>query len=258
MKTIPVSSLLAGALLPAVCIAQPQKPNREPHPMNQEGRGHHEGQEQFLKTWNLADTDKDGFLSLAEFKEMERVKNLPAEKQEGLFKRLDKNADGKLSREEILQLRKNHPGPWKHGRLWELDTDKSGGISFEEFKRGPLFQKLSPEKQREVFARLDTDGDGLITPKDRPMPSFKRPEGNKQRPKRPDGPPEEEAKPGQINHKLDTNGDGALSFEEFRLGPEVKNLTEDEQEDRFEALDRNKDLKISAADFSPPADAPKK
>lgn len=257
MKTIPVSSLLAGLLLPAVCIAQPQKPNREPRPMNEEGKGHHEGPEEFLKTWNLADTDKDGFLSLAEFKEMTRVKNLPVEKQEGLFKRLDKNADGKLSREEILQLRKNHAGPGKRDRLWELDTDKSGGISFEEFKLGPLFQKLSPEKQKEVFTRLDTDGDGFITPKDRPNPSFKRPEGNKPRPNRPEGPPNDEAMPGRINRKLDTNGDGALSFEEFRLGPAVKNLTEDEQEDRFDALDRNKDLKISEEDFPPPADAPK-
>ena len=61
--------------------------------------------------------------------------------------------------------------------------------------------------------------------------------------------------PARINKKLDTNGDGALSFEEFRLGPAMKNLTEDQQEDRFELLDRNHDQKISPEDF-PPAPPP--
>ena len=59
----------------------------------------------------------------------------------------------------------------------------------------------------------------------------------------------------RINRKLDVNGDGSLSFEEFRVGPAVKNLTEDEQEDRFELLDRNGDQKISPEDFPPPPPA---
>jgi hypothetical protein len=59
-------------------------------------------------------------------------------------------------------------------------------------------------------------------------------------------------KPQGINRKLDANGDGALSFEEFRAGPAMKDLTEDQQEDRFELLDRNKDLKLGPEDFPPP------
>ena len=129
-------------------------------------------------------------------------------------------------------------------RLWELDADKSGGISLAEFKAGEVFKKLPPEKQDAVFHRLDTDGDGVITPKDKPEPPFRRPK------KEGEG---GEKGPDQINRKLDTNADGALSFEEFRVGPAVKNLTEDQQEERFEALDRNGDLKISSEDFpSPP------
>lgn len=201
-----------------------------------------------------ADTDRDGFIAKAEFDAMPRIMNLSEEKRANLFKRLDKDGDGKLSRDELAPFAKPHDGgadrPMK--RLWELDSDKSGGISFEEFKAGQLFMKLPPQKQQEVFHRLDTDGDGVISPKDRPEPPFKRPDGN-HHPKRGDGDhPDDGGERGQINRKLDLDGDGALSFEEFRKGPVVKNLTEDEQEDRFELIDRNGDHKISAEDFPPP------
>ena len=140
--------------------------------------------------------------------------------------------------------------------LWELDSNKSGGISFEEFKAGQLFMKLPPEKQQEVFRRLDTDGDGVVTPKDKPEPPFKRPDG-KPHPKWGEGERQDDGgERGQINRKLDLDGDGALSFEEFRKGGAVKNLTEDEQEDRFEFIDRNGDHKISQEDFPPPPPPP--
>ncbi len=42
----------------------------------------------------------------------------------------------------------------------------------------------------------------------------------------------------------DKNGDGALSFDEFREIPWLKDKGEDEQEDRFEEMDKNKDLKL--------------
>lgn len=253
MKTIPVSFLIAGLLLPAVCLAQPPEP-----PMSQPGeeqgeRG--ESPQSFQEAWKLADKDQDGSISKAEFGEMPRIQNLPDEKRENLFKRLDKDADGKLSRDELGKFGRPRDGkgggpPMK--RLWELDADKSGGISFDEFKAGQMFMKLPPEKQQAVFRRLDSDNDGMVTPKDRPV----RPE-NKPHPKRGGNDRAEDgAKPDQISRKLDLNADGALSFDEFRTGPAVKNLTEDEQEDRFELLDRNKDLKISPEDFPPAATPP--
>lgn len=221
--------------------------------------GSHKPDHSFLEAWKAADTNHDGFLSKEEFASMQRIQNLPEEKRDGLFTRFDKDADGKLGRDELGRMRKpprdGEPGP-PMKRLWELDADKSGGISLDEFKAGQLFMKLPAEKQQGVFNRLDTDGDGVITPKDRPMPHFKRPDG-KPRPNRPDGrPPENDGGPEQINRKLDANGDGSLSFEEFRVGPAVKNLTEDEQEDRFELLDRNGDQKISPEDFPPPPPPP--
>ncbi len=219
--------------------------------------GPHRPDKEFFEAWKAADADHDGSISKAEFDLMPRIQKLPEEKRGSLFTRLDKDNNGKLSREELVRFGKSRDGqpdqPMK--RLWELDADKNGGISFVEFKAGQLFMKLPPEKQQAVFSRLDTDGDGVITPKDRPEPPFKRPDG-KQRSNRPDGKgSEQEDSPAQINRKLDVNGDGSLSFEEFRVGPAVKNLTEDEQEDRFELLDRNGDQKISPEDFPPPPPA---
>ncbi len=209
----------------------------------------------------MADMDHDGFISKMEFDAMPRVQNLPDEKRANLFTRLDKDKDGKLSREELGSIGKGREGGDAHRmqRLWELDTDKSGGVSFEEFKLGEFFKKLPPERQQAVFKRLDTNGDGVISPSDRPEPPFKHPDG-KRGPNGFDGPRADDEgprdEPGHFNKKLDTNGDGALSFEEFRLGPAVKNLTEDQQEDRFELLDRNHDQKISPEDFPPPAPKP--
>jgi EF-hand domain pair/EF hand len=257
MKTTPVSFLVAGILLPALCLAEPQDPPMDPQrgPSHGDKGGPHRPDRAFFEAWKAADTDHDGAISKAEFDVMPRIQKLPEEKRGNLFTRLDKDNDGKLNREELVRFGKPRDGqpdqPMK--RLWELDSDKSGGISLEEFKAGQVFMKLPPEKQQVVFSRLDTDGDGVITPKDRPESPFKRPDG-KHRPNRPDGPPpENEGVPGQINRKLDVNEDGFLSFDEFRVGPAVKNLTEDEQEDRFELLDRNSDQKISPEDFpSPP------
>ena len=251
MKTIPVSFILAGLLLPAACLAQPPEP-----PSNPQGEQKGNGPRPFVEMWKRADTNHDGFIAPAEFEIMPRIQKVDAAKRDKLFRRLDKNDDHLLSREELSRFgnrRDGQPGqPMK--RLWELDSDKSGGISIEEFKAGQLFKKLPPEKQDAVFNRLDTDGDGVVTPKDRPEPPFNNPDG-KSHSQYPDGRHQDggvEEKPGQINRRLDTDADGALSFEEFRLGAAVKNLTEDEQEDRFELLDRNHDLKISPGDFPPP------
>ncbi|MEY3894523.1 MAG: hypothetical protein RLZZ214_42 [Verrucomicrobiota bacterium] len=257
MKTIPVSFLVAGMLLPAVCLSQPQDPQMD-RPMESPGGekgGPRKQDHPFLAAWKAADTNLDGFISKEEFALMQRIQNLPEEKRDHLFTRFDKDADGKLSRDELGRMgkppRDGQPDP-PMKRLWELDADKSGGISLDEFKAGQLFKKLPAEKQQAVFGRLDTDDDGVITPKDRPEPHFKRPDG-KSRPNRPDGKrPDKDDGPEQINRKLDVNGDGALSFEEFRVGQAVKNLTEDEQEDRFELLDRNGDQRISPEDFPPP------
>lgn len=259
MKTISVSLLVTGMLLPAVCLAQPPAPPKDPPPGKKRER--REMERPFGEGLRAADSNHDGFISKEEFAAMPRIANLTEEKRANLFKRLDKNEDDLLGRDELDQMGKPREGDVPPmARLWELDTDKSAGISFEEFKGGRFFMKLPPDKQDAVFKRLDTDKDGIITPKDRPEPAFKRPDGREHR-KGPDGKhparKNDSGKPESINARLDLNGDGALSFEEFRVGPEVKDLSEDEQEERFELLDRNGDLKISPQDSPPPPPPPR-
>jgi Ca2+-binding EF-hand superfamily protein len=251
MKTIPVSLIVAGILTPVLSLAQPQRGPDDGPPRDGDGRKGPRGHADF---WKLVDKDQDGSLSKAEFDMMPRIQGLPEEKRLSLFQRLDKDGDGEIARGELAGMGKPRDGdPPPMQRFWELDEDKSGGISLQEFKAGRVFKKLPPERQDELFKRLDTDQDGLITPKDKPEPPFKR-DGGDNRPKRPEGgkPDGKGMDPRQMIRQLDQNGDGALSFEEFRAGPAVKNLSEDEQEDRFEAIDKNQDLKITPEDFPPP------
>jgi Ca2+-binding EF-hand superfamily protein len=214
-----------------------------------------ERQRHFAEAWKTADKDGDGFISREEFDAMPRIGNLPENKRPPIFERLDKNADGKLDREELKWKARPHGQGPPPPRLAELDTDQSGGVSFEEFKADGIFEKLAPERQARVFQRLDADGDGQITPKDRPQHRFK-PQLGKPHHRHGPGKPGDPPPPRRMIRQLDKDGDGALTFDEFRADPALAQLGEDELEDRFEALDKNGDQKLSAEDFPPPPPPP--
>lgn len=250
MKTIPVSLIVAGLMAPVIANAQaPGQPQGEPP---RDGEAWRERQRQFAEKWKAADKDGDGCISREEFDAMPRIGNLPEDKRPKIFERLDKNGDGKVAFDELKALGRPHDGQRPPlPRLAELDTDKSGGVSFEEFKAGHMFQKLPEDRLLALFKRLDDDGDDQITPKDRPQRPF-MPEGGKFHPHHGPGKPGEKPDPRRMIRQLDKDGDGALSFEEFRAGPMVGQLAEDEQEKRFMELDKNGDHKLSPDDFPPP------
>jgi Ca2+-binding EF-hand superfamily protein len=207
------------------------------------GKDRPEGR-RMMEMWKKADTDGDGFISLAEFGAMERPRRLPEEKRAEIFKRFDKDGDGRLGPKEIPRRPQGGMPP-----LEQVDADKDGRIVFEEFVHLGFVTRLPEERRRALFERMDQDGDGALTPKDRPKGG---------------GPPWQGKRDGKggghgpqgmdLIRELDKNGDRALDFDEFREAGFLKGKSEDEQEDRFEQMDRNDDLKLDAADFPPPGE----
>jgi len=254
MKTIPVSLVLAGSMLTAWALpAPPDAPAAGDPPMAAEKRpGPPDGERRFKRQgpdfFKRADKDGDGFVSKEEFFALERIAKLPEEKRMKLFERFDKDGDGKLSKEELTKFGDGPPNGFP--RLAELDVDHSGGVSFEEFKASEFVKKLPPEGQEELFKRLDRDGDGQITPKDRPAEPPHREGRDGEGGGGPDGGLR------QILRTLDANGDGAVTFEEFQKAPYAEKIGEDALEKRFEKLDRNGDKKLTAEDLPPKPEKP--
>jgi Ca2+-binding EF-hand superfamily protein len=241
MKTTPVSILFITLLLSPSSPAE--TPSRIPRPTG-DAPGQH-----FRDAWNKADLNGDNSLSFAEFSTLPRLQAIPEEKRAKLFQRLDKNSDNLITFEEMRAMRAHKPdGQNRHKRLWQLDSDKSGTITWQEFTAGEMFQKLPPDKQRQLFDRLDTNTDGVICPKDRPRRPAADQGENRPRWKRPpSGSPDNRP---MLFQKLDANRDGFLDFNEFSQAPAISRLGEDDQENAFNKLDSNKDLKITPEELS--------
>jgi len=85
------------------------------------------------------DTDKDGKFSKPEFDT----------ESTALFKRLDKNSDGKIAADEIPA----HHWGGKGQQFGMMDADKDGKVTKAEFSAA----------EDKMFQQLDTNGDGVIT-----------------------------------------------------------------------------------------------
>jgi hypothetical protein len=114
------------------------------------------------------DKDENGMISKSEFLTLPRIQKLQGELQDTIFSRLDQNQDGDLSRDEI---RKMHRAKTKRReeKFRKLDTDASGGLSYSEMSADLFFSKLPDEKRREIFQRMDTDGNREINALDKPQ-----------------------------------------------------------------------------------------
>jgi Ca2+-binding EF-hand superfamily protein len=142
-------------------------------------RPHHEGEGEMF---GMLDKNNDKVITSEEFFAGPRMANMPQEQRDKLFARMDLDGDGKVTPEEIRKMRQESHE--KHMReVRELDTDKSGGLSFEEMSLGKFFSQLPEEKRRQIFERMDTNGDGQITPEDKPQGPRPQPE-NREREER--------------------------------------------------------------------------
>ncbi|MDF1737832.1 MAG: EF-hand domain-containing protein [Verrucomicrobiales bacterium] len=129
-----------------------------------------------------------------EGKDGERPKGAPRDGGPGeMFKRADKNNDGKISKDEVPER------AWE--RLGKLDTDGDGAVSGEEAKAGrPEGGRPgegrpggppSKEEAAERFAKADKNGDGKLSKDEVPAEHWER------------------------LGKLDKDGDNAVSKEEM-------------------------------------------
>jgi Ca2+-binding EF-hand superfamily protein len=160
-----------------------------------------------------ADAAKKGFLTLEDLTKARAARYEAAMKKR--FEALDTNRDGKLAADELPPERKDS--------LLRADANKDGAVTFEEFAARPrqfLVRRIEVE-----FKALDANGDGKLT----------KAEADAAR-----------GKP-MLLLMADANKDGVVTKEEL-----AKAFTgrRGQVSDRvFEALDADKDGKISAAEW---------
>jgi len=187
------------------------------------------------------DQDGDQKLSKEEFAKSQKLANLQPEQINMLFSRLDKNKDSFLSLDELSHRRSEKPR--KHMNMKELDTDQDGKISLEEFlTRAPREKDQNIERREKLFSFLDRNQDGFLTENDRPSkgerPHHRRP-GHTLKDKE-KHPPLHEMIKSKIK-RLDSNEDGAISFEEFLASERMQNIDSETAKNHFNRMDKNGD-----------------
>mmetsp|Transcript_91352 Transcript_91352/g.200132 ORF Transcript_91352/g.200132 Transcript_91352/m.200132 type:complete len:471 (+) Transcript_91352:78-1490(+) len=135
----------------------------------------------------------------------QNLKDSDLEELRSVFIALDRNKDGTLSKQELVEgLKKaNVPMPDDFGHVLDsLDTDGSGSIDYSEFLASTLTRKqyLKEEAAWAAFRMFDKDGDGQITKEELAHVL--------------------EDKDLQISadimQEVDTDASGTISFEEFK------------------------------------------
>lgn len=127
-----------------------------------------------------------------------------------VFQALDKNKDGKLQYDELLQGYEEFYGDFAKeevDRIFKLvDVDNSGEIDFSEFVTATVNRNelLQDEKLKQAFSIYDKDGSGTIS-----IDEIKEVLGV--------GAQISEDVWTKIINEVDENGDGEVSYEEFKM-----------------------------------------
>lgn len=220
MKAILASSTLV-LLLAVGAAAEPQGEKKQG---KDKGFRNGEFANQFFAR---LDQNEDGAVDQNEFAANPRLDRATPEQQKTLFTRLDKDSDGFIRRDELKP-------PKGMGRMASGERPnwlQKGPVSFDQFSQQPRVQRLSEDMRQKLFDRLDQNDDGILSEADIKQGKGQRPE------RRSKGPPP--------HTNLDTDQDGKVSFAEFQTAPFHRGLSEDEAEDRFEALDKDSDGLLS-------------
>ena len=135
--------------------------------------GHH----QFNQRFERVDADGSGDLSFDEFANAHRARaeaaGQPAPSAEQLkeaFNRIDRNADGSLSKREVAAHLKDARQSRFEARFDRVDTDNSGDIDLDEFSaarksRAKAAGRPAPteDQLQDAFDRIDRDEDGALS-----------------------------------------------------------------------------------------------
>jgi len=135
---------------------------------------------------------------------------------------------------------RHKPNPAKI--LEHLDKDGNGSVSKEEFLASERGQK-DPERAAKVFAHIDENNDGALTTNE--FAKMRRPGG----PGEGDGEGRDRPNPAEIFKRLDKDGSGSISKEEFTSGERAQKNPEMAAK-MFQKLDADGDGSITHDEFA--------
>lgn len=122
---------------------------------------------------------KNGPVSFDQFCQFKRISELSKDEQTLLFKRLDKNQDRTLTKEDLRRRFPKGPGgrlfgperdsesPSRKGRPPIVDTNDDQEISWAEFQAHRGNRLLSEAELKARFESMDTNQDGVLSSEER-------------------------------------------------------------------------------------------
>jgi Ca2+-binding EF-hand superfamily protein len=183
--------------------------------------------EHFLKV-----AGEDEMLSLEEFLALPPFQGKSTLIPTSIFNMMDSDKSGLVSLEEFT-ARLRPPLP-RLPLFAAMDTNSDGVLDINEFITGAATFSIPEAAAREIFAHLDRDADGKLTPTDFP---------NRQEP-----PPPPPVLPDFKT--VDTNKDMRLTIEEFLAATTAAGMPERSARDLFAFLDRNRDRVLGQMEYA--------